>query len=466
MSSALTFLNMGKRFFQIWARPTRSATITSSSALILDTATFFIRLAQRVPAFIYALLVGLVIIISAELVLSARSRIGTSPGPFMKAPMASILDIPQDMDREEFPFPGGATFQLRRKTKLELKELLRDYRLTMSGNKSEVLQRLIDFSGNPSAWNSIVAGRRRPHKGPREVGNHATTSPDNDKKPKKKSQVNARRDELMGERSPNEPAHVVQRSKDTRMQQEKDELIAWARRFVANNPGIQTPRKPVSTTKTPKTTIDSQLASMEGQLQKLLVSNQVNTDINTSMPSLSSSVSTPSSTTVSAPPNSLTSNAAQLPSSHLPVSLVCSSTLPLSLPLAAMPPPAAEIELADARATESKKLLIFGDGTRLEFFSSDVPDPLAISFAKDIPKLGRVWDDQRTDFSPSECTLRIKGHAIALKHWVVTYSYSHDNRWTEIKKKWDIWKWVAERYNQSTPKIFGQSSMTTSATNA
>jgi hypothetical protein len=93
-------------------RPTRSATITSSSALVLDTATFFIRLARRVPAFIYALLVGLVIIISAELVLSARSRIGTRPGQSMKAPMASILNIPQDMDREEFPFPGGATFQL------------------------------------------------------------------------------------------------------------------------------------------------------------------------------------------------------------------------------------------------------------------------------------------------------------------------------------------------------------------
>lgn len=74
---------------------------------------------------------------------------------------------------------------------------------------------------------SLVAGHRRPHKGPREVTNNATTSPDHDKKPKKKSQVNARRDELMGERPPNEPAHVVQCSKDTRTQQEKDELHAW-----------------------------------------------------------------------------------------------------------------------------------------------------------------------------------------------------------------------------------------------
>lgn len=48
-----------------------------------------------------------------------------------------------------------------------------------------------------------------------------------DKKPKKKSQVNARRDELMGERSPNEPAHIIQRSKDTRTQQQKDDVIAW-----------------------------------------------------------------------------------------------------------------------------------------------------------------------------------------------------------------------------------------------
>ena len=103
-----------------------------------------------------------------------------------------------------------------------------------------------------------VAGRRRPHKGPRDVTNKAQTG--EEKKPRKKSQVAARRDELMGERSPAEPVQVIQRSKDTRTEQQKNEVIAWvrmnvvffsnadialqAKRFVANNPDIQTPRQP------------------------------------------------------------------------------------------------------------------------------------------------------------------------------------------------------------------------------
>ncbi|KAE9382625.1 hypothetical protein BT96DRAFT_845291 [Gymnopus androsaceus JB14] len=91
-------------------------------------------------------------------------------------------------------------------------------------------------------------------------------------------------------------------------------------------------------------------------------------------------------------------------------------------------------------ATESRKVLVLGNGTRLEFFNSDVPCPPSLSFAKDIPKLGRVWDDARPEFSPSECSLKIKGNAIALKHWPVVYSYSHDQRWRGTKGAWDTWK--------------------------
>lgn len=56
-----------------------------------------------------------------------------------------------------------------------------------------------------------------------------TGQTDEEKKLKKKSQVAVRRDELMGERSPVEPAPVVQRSKDTRTEQQKAALIAWVR---------------------------------------------------------------------------------------------------------------------------------------------------------------------------------------------------------------------------------------------
>lgn len=60
----------------------------------------------------------------------------------------------------------------------------------------------------------IVAGYRRPHKGPRTLSVHAQSGKET--KPKRKSQVTARRDELMGERSPAEAIQVTQHSKDTR----------------------------------------------------------------------------------------------------------------------------------------------------------------------------------------------------------------------------------------------------------
>ncbi|KAF9059149.1 hypothetical protein BDP27DRAFT_1431769 [Rhodocollybia butyracea] len=387
--------------------------------------------------------------------------------------MAAGLVIPgDDVKEENFSFPGGTTVQLRKKNLSELKELLRDYKLTLAGNKAQVLQRLIDFSGNPSAWNSLVAGHRRPHKGPREVTNNATTSPDHDKKPKKKSQVNVRRDELMGERPPNEPAHVVQRSKDTRTRQEKDELHAWAKQFRTNTPDMRKPWVPIKAAENPKPALDSRLATIEGQLQALLsakselqtrlLGTPANANMDASMPP-PHPVSTSSSTVVGAPRHLDSSSTQDVVHSfqslgpHVPppsTSPTPSPTPPLSLLPVAIPPPAPDIEMVNAQVTELKKLLILGNGTRLEFLSSDVADPLALSFAKDIPKLSRVWDDCRADFSPSECTLRIKGHAIALKHWPVAYSYSQDSRWTGIKKKWGTWKWIADRYNQSTPENF------------
>jgi len=352
----------------------------------------------------------------------------------------------------------------------ELKDLLRVHKQPLSGNKPTLLQRLVDFSGNPAAWNETVAGLRRPHKGPRDVTNKAQTG--EEKKPRKKSQVAARRDELMGERSPAEPVQVIQRSKDTRTEQQKNEVIAWAKRFVANNPDIQTPRQPKEFNATKmKPELDSRLANIEGQLQVLLATVKaspngdamnidsepvmppplptpllalppLSTYTNISLPSFIPNIALPPPPSMSVPPFTMNS---PLPASD---SMITESITE------SINPTTESVTESTKTATESRKVLVLGNGTRLEFFNSDVPCPPSLSFAKNIPKLGRVWDDARPEFSPSECSLKIKGNAIALKHWPVVYSYSHDQRWRGTKGAWDTWKWIVERYHQSTPENF------------
>lgn len=437
-----------------------------------DAALTLVQLPLVLPAYAYTLLIGLFIgIIIAHIggkynyiKLKSLGFLGT-----LQLPMATVLTIPADTKEEEFPFPGGDTFKLHKMSLNELKDLLRVHKQPLSGNKPTLLQRLVDFSGNPAAWNETVAGCRRPHKGPRDVTNKAQTG--EEKKPKKKSQVAARRDELMGERSPAEPVQVVQRSKDIRTEQQKNEVIAWAARFVANNPDIQTPRQPKEPNAIKvKPELDSRLANIEGQLQVLLSTVKGNPNGNVmSMPP----PRTPSLELPTFPAYTDTSLPSFIPNIIFP------PPLPLSLPALpfaiSSPPPALDLTVNESitesmkmttepipkpmkAATdpinESTKVLVLGNGTRLEFHSSDVPDPLSLSFVKDIPKLGRVWDDTRPEFSPSECSLKIKGHAIALKHWPITYSYSHDQRWKGTKKTWDNWKWVAERYHWSTPENF------------
>ncbi|KAF9041859.1 hypothetical protein BDP27DRAFT_1347286 [Rhodocollybia butyracea] len=404
--------------------------------------------------------------------------------------MAVHLTIPADPKDEDFPFPNGESIKLRKKTLNELKELLQSFKLKVSGNKAAVLQRLIDYSGDPSAWNNIIAGRRQPHKGPRDSKKDVKPGAA-ETKPKKKSQVNARRDELMGEPSPKEPTRAVLRSKDNRTQQQKDEVPSWADRFAANNPDMETPRqlKELSDTKGPlKHKLDSRLASIEDQLQVLIsevkgspndhameVSTQSQSvplpsptpgSVSNHAPSLSSPFPTSNLTSLSlpmAPPpasQDVIMDTIRYPRPNLTPNLITMSPQPtcaLPLPMKPLPLPslpATDIEMMYTPVTESTKLLVLGNGTCLQFLSSDIPDPLCMSFVKDIPKLGRVWDDSQAEFSPSECTLKIKGHAIALKHWPIAYSYSHDRRWHGIKKVWDTWKWVAERYNQSTPENF------------
>lgn len=106
-------------------------------------------------------------------------------------------------------------------------------------------------------------------------------------------------------------------------------------------------------------------------------------------------------------------------------------------PLQAMAPS----ELPPTATTSSSDVCIeLGNGTELCVSKQDVPDPPAVTFAKDIPLLMRTWDDTSPGWSPSEAALRIEEEPIAVKYWQRLYCYGKSGQWGGLKKSWFQWK--------------------------
>jgi len=177
--------------------------------------------------------------------------------------------------------------------------------------------------------------------------------------------------------------------------------------------------------------------SIEGQLKTLVDAATIS-----SLPQSPATV-TASSVHWSAPPCIRNNVPSSSPPSS-PLSIATSLPVPILAPTTISPPEtvaaSSPVAASAADLVSTPKVLVLGNGTRLTFDSRDVPDPLMVSFAKDIARLGRVWDDTRPEFNALECTLKIKGHAIAVKHWPTCYKYSHDRQWDGIKKIWNEWK--------------------------
>ncbi|KAE9390887.1 hypothetical protein BT96DRAFT_1001837 [Gymnopus androsaceus JB14] len=382
--------------------------------------------------------------------------------------MATLPDVNTKVDKDnDFPFPNGVSIKLRKANLTELKEHCRTYKLTISGKKQALLERLIDYSSNPDQWTSHTAGLRQSHKGPRVLGAHGS--------PKKLSKVNARRQEQLGDVNIAQSSRTVLRSKDNRTQQQKDDVLAWAARMVAKYPDIQTPRKPQGNTvaatafsvipsqselSSRRTELDSRLACIEGQLKTLVGAATASLSASQSGPNMVNNLppAMESSFNDGAPFQLSTLSPMTFPSSvPFPIHASTSPSSPESTSDSSHVDAGEPVTVAAADSTahpSTTKILILGNGTRLSFTSNDVPDPLIVSFAKNILQLGRVWDNARPEFSSSECTLKIKGHAIALKHWPTCYSYSHSNQWEGIKKSWNEWKHVAECLHKSSEEDF------------
>jgi hypothetical protein len=115
--------------------------------------------------------------------------------------------------------------------------------------------------------------------------------------------------------------------------------------------------------------------------------------------------------------------------------------------------------------------LKLGDGTTVSFSISSMPDPVAVTFVQDIPRLNAMWDDTSSHWE-GESVLTIEGHPIPVVYWREIYRYGKVGQWKGMKSRWTDWKVgcprrtspaqlaniflqdIIHRYRQSTPENF------------
>ncbi|KAJ3759915.1 hypothetical protein EV360DRAFT_81673 [Lentinula raphanica] len=385
----------------------------------------------------------------------------------MANPLNAIIS--PDPREEEFTFPkrDGSTFKAKIMSMRvpDLKTLCGEVGQPRSGSKAILQERLKAFSGNTDQWKILQPGARRSHKGSRT--NDTSGKETETKCSKKPSAYVQRRNALFGGAQSTGP---IQRSKDSRTEQEKAEMLAWAAEMSNVFQDFQTPREantdeplfPTPAIRERK--IEAQLSTIIELVQYGVASTKAVASTAAEPPSFMLPLAPPPTpfdqVAASTPINvetlrhRLTAassprviNNGQSLSSAPSVSVLPSSDPVVSCPppfIPALPPPSTPTE----KVSHAMRKLVLANGTVITFSPSTVPDPPLVSFADDIPKLVRMWDDAAPDYQVTECLLKVEGHGIPLRLWEHVYKYGGDQRWKGTKDKWGKWKFVVEAYNR------------------
>jgi hypothetical protein len=86
--------------------------------------------------------------------------------------------------------------------------------------------------------------------------------------------------------------------------------------------------------------------------------------------------------------------------------------------------------------------LILGNSHAIRFTLEGIPDPPAVSFATNLPRLNSMWDDTTPHWCGSS-PLIISGHPIPVVYWPEVYKYGKKDQWKGTKAKWFEWKVVS-----------------------
>ncbi|KAF9067475.1 hypothetical protein BDP27DRAFT_1364917 [Rhodocollybia butyracea] len=369
-----------------------------------------------------------------------------------------------------------------------------EFSLGVVGKMADFKEKLTGFSENVIRWRTLIPGARRAHRGVREGRIVKNSSPKKEKasapvkKAKKLKLSMIRRNELMGtvlDASGVPQRFAAEHSKDMRTLEEKNNLLRWAKKFYESHPYVppsevrrrlKMEAEAAEAKKTDSAAISEYLrftkegitglTSMVGALLQRVDSNAAAFSLPStpdgsaeSLIILGSSMEINSSLPAPGlPPMHLASS--PKPTTH------CTTAQPMDL----NPVPPTSSDVANPTAGDecncdgknddgnSKTYTIFLAQRRpLSFNYSDIPDlTQQLSFANDIPRLDRIWDDEGANWNAEECRKisSINGIAVALRYWREIYSNKKDKRWKGIKASWTEWKYVAERYRSSTPDAF------------
>lgn len=132
------------------------------------------------------------------------------------------------------------------------------------------------------------------------------------------------------------------------------------------------------------------------------------------------------------------------------------SLFPSHTPQAATTPANSSPESASASFSGGKlktrtRTIVLGNETCLEFTEQDVGPPPVISFANDLPRLNRMWDDTSANWD-GHSVLVIKGIPIPIIYWKEVYARTKSGgswksgHWKRVKGSWCEWK-VSVVYN-------------------
>ncbi|KAJ3806187.1 hypothetical protein F5876DRAFT_80954 [Lentinula aff. lateritia] len=372
--------------------------------------------------------------------------------------------------------------------------LCKQYSLGTLGNKSVLKQKLIGFSENKIRWPSLIHGARRAHRGVRDGGitknkpkpkDSSVASSTALKKLKPSASSTAlkklkpsaiRRNELLG-LPLNAPLGSqlfdTQRSKDTRTLEEKAELLRWAKEFDESHPYIPEAeiarrRKAREEERTKEKAggtvmVTESIRSMNEQIANLTATiNMLVVGLPT-LPPLPATVLAQLQTQPSIPPAPFSSVHPVTPD---PIPFLSPpSTTPMTTGAlasnsmtATSATPTNGLVIAGAMKETTFSLAI-GHGQIIRYKYSDIREPRQISFATNIVRLDRVWDDESLNWDPIDCArnlLQINGTAIALRYWQMVFSGKKNRVWSWLKKLWTEWKYVAERYRSRGPDDFWQ----------
>ncbi|EEB89667.1 hypothetical protein MPER_12212 [Moniliophthora perniciosa FA553] len=215
--------------------------------------------------------VGKSLIISVAFLLTTRLSIyllGESAGVHFRLWRMSrgAASIPPELLKKKFHLPsleseGGEPeeFYLYKLTVPQLKDLCRRYNEKRSGNKADLLKRLLDLSENRDNWKLFKPVAKRTHKG-EQPGS---------KKSRKRAR---RRNQETSQSTVPTIRSIAHGTKDTRTKAEIEEQRALAREILAEHPEYSKPFQPPAAKVPKKQTLSTQIDGLEAKVDWLVVS--------------------------------------------------------------------------------------------------------------------------------------------------------------------------------------------------